>query len=126
LPIRRPIRERVAEWRGRAESWGPEGRRAGLELLDEVVELVAGLEEGSCGAESAERRLAELEHRLLEAAARSFPRPEQDDLVAGCERRLAEYRERMSPEVYARTRQRALEGELRRRLGLPRLSLLMD
>jgi hypothetical protein len=122
----RPLRERVTEWRERAEAWGEEARLEGLDMLDQVLEVVAGLEDGGCSAESAERQLAELEHGLLVAAARSFPTPEQEELVTGCERRLADYRDRMSPEIYARTRQRALEGELRRRLRLPRLSLLMD
>jgi hypothetical protein len=123
---RRPLRERVVDWRERAESWGAEPRRDGMEMLDAVLAVVSDLDDGRCSADAAEKRLAELERGLLEAAARAFPQAERDDLMAGCEGRLAEYRDRMSPEVYARTRQRALEGELRRRLALPRLSLLMD
>jgi hypothetical protein len=88
--------------------------------------VASDLEAGRCAAEAAETRLAELERNLLQAAARSIPRVERDQLVAACEQRLAAYRERMSGDVYERTRQRAVEGELRRRLGLPRLSLLMD
>jgi hypothetical protein len=123
---RRPLVERLAEWERLTDTWGPEARLEGLELLEKAEEVLAGLEAGRCGAESAETRLSELEHGLLDVAARSLPPSEHDHLVAECERRLADYRDRMTAEVYARTRQRALAGELRRRLGLPRLSLLID
>jgi hypothetical protein len=125
LPRRR-LGEKVEAWSRRAAEWPTELLAEARAALDRVREIVGALEGGELSPEAAEKLLAGQERVLLDLAQRALDPRILEDLRTSCDRRLADYRQRMEMEVYARTRRRALDGALRRRLEVPRLSLLLN
>lgn len=94
--------------------------RAARDLRAALDDLTAGLSEPP----EVENILLDVEERMVTALLDGLPPEERLALEATCTRRLARYSGSMSPDVYALTRRRCLETEMRRQWRLPRLSLL--
>lgn len=98
----------IEAWRRRLGSEPP-----GTPLRDLLQQLIA--DHGRANAD-------ELDARLDGAIVKAAPAAERREVEAALDRDLEAYRERMTPEVYRTTRQRALVLRLRERFGLPALA----
>ncbi len=129
--------EQGAEWAGErlrslagrlaaeVEGWPAPARPAACEALAEVRRLAEQPQETG-SLDRIESRLAALEEGLLEELQSALPAPEREAVLSSVEERLRPHRSRMTEEAYQRTRRWAVRGEIRRRLRVPRLSLLAD
>jgi hypothetical protein len=93
-------------------------------LLDEVVREIDTLRGGATGLRGAAReavleRLRMLDRRLLETARAACGGSTLDSVVSEADVLLAAFRDRMSAEVYAQSKQASIDRLLRERLHLP-------
>ena len=72
-----------------------------------------------------EDELAEIDRQLMDAVEAELDEATRADLRADAQSSLASYRERMPAKVYDAAVASAYRRRLRRKLGLPRLSLYL-
>jgi hypothetical protein len=113
------IRRSAESWPGASRGWAERACR----LLSRTSR---SLSSGELRPEEAEARLQRIERRVLDGLFQSLPESERAEILSTVEKRMAAHPARMSPEVTARTHRHVRDAEIRRRLELPRLSLLAD
>ena len=99
---------------------------AGLEAIaDRLAELREAIRAAPSGSfESLEEELARLEARSIECARAALEGAEREALDRGSAERIAPFSSRMSARAREATLRRAVQGAIRERFGIPRLSLL--
>jgi hypothetical protein len=125
--LRRYLARLAKELREALAGASAAGRDALVGPIAEALAVVrrehAALKSASADAAAIERTLAALDARLLEAAAAALPAAERSAIEEETERTLGEAATRMRPEARESTRAAARARLVRRRAGLPRLTL---
>ena len=125
--LRRYLARLAKELREALAGASAAGRDALVGPIAEALAVVrrehAALKSAPADAAGVERTLAALDRRLLEAAAAALPAADRSAIDEEAERTLGEAARRMHPEARETTRAAARARLVRRRAGLPRLTL---